>query len=326
MKYVKLPTGEQVPALGMGTWKIGENRAGRAGEIAALQCGIDLGMTLIDTAEMYGDGASERLVGEAIRGRRERVFLVSKVYPHRAGRREMPLACEHSLKRLGVECLDLYLLHWRGGVPLAEIVEAFERLQDQGKIRHWGVSNLDAADMQELAQTPGGNRAAADQILYNLARRGIEWDLKPWCEAHEIPLMAYSPIEQARLLSHPGLRALAKQRGATPAQLALAWLLAQEQVIAIPKASSRAHVEENFAAFEYQPDAETLAELNRLFPPPECAMPLEMALILNFMLHYCPVLRYMQFIQGRIYNCNYRFFSMVQEGTSCVSYMYQCSR
>ncbi|MDR2787914.1 MAG: aldo/keto reductase [Candidatus Accumulibacter sp.] len=277
MKHVILPTGEQVPALGMGTWMIGEDRASRAEEIATLQHGVDLGMTLIDTAEMYGDGASERLVGEAIRGRRERVFLVSKVCPGNAGRKTMPVACERSLKRLSADHLDLYLLHWRGGVPLAETVEAFERLRAQGKIRYWGVSNLDSGDMAELCALPEGPRVAANQVLYNLSRRGIEWELLPWCEKRGIPVMAYSPIEQARLLRQPGLRALAERLGgATPAQLALAWLLGRDQVIAIPKTSNRAHVEENFAALECALDAETLAELDRLFPPPGGATPLEM--------------------------------------------------
>ena len=276
MKHVALPTGEQVPALGMGTWMIGEDRSSRAGEIAALQRGIDLGMTLIDTAEMYGDGASERLVGEAIRGRRERVFLVSKFYPHHATVRGARTACEDSLGRLGVDCLDLYLLHWRGAVPFEETVEAVERLREQGKIRHWGVSNLDIGDMRELRALPGGEGVAVNQVLYNLSRRGVEWDLLPWCEEHRIPLMAYSPVEQARLLSHPGLRALAGKHGGTPAQLALAWLLGRDQVIVIPKASTRAHLEENFAALECPLDDATLAELDRLFPPPRRATPLEM--------------------------------------------------
>lgn len=276
MKFVKLPSGEQVPALGMGTWMIGESRSTRAEEIGTLQHGIDLGMTLIDTAEMYGEGASEQLVGEAIKGRRDNVFLVSKVYPHNASRKGTAAACERSLKRLGVECLDLYLLHWRGSVPLDETIEGFEALQAQGKIRHWGVSNLDPADMEELVEQPGGGQVAVNQVLYNLSRRGIEWDLRPWCEEQGIPLMAYSPIEQARLLRHPGLRALAVKHGATPAQLALAWLLQSDQLIAIPKASTRAHLEENFAALQCPLDAETIAELDRLFPPPRRATPLEM--------------------------------------------------
>lgn len=276
MKTVRLPSGEQVPALGMGTWMIGEKRSARAEEIATLQRGIDLGMTLIDTAEMYGEGASEQLVGEAIRGRRDRVFLISKVYPHHASRADTAAACERSLKRLGVDCLDLYLLHWRGGVPLSETIEAFGRLQAQGKIRHWGVSNLDSADMKELVEQAGGERVAVNQVLYNLSRRGVEWDLLPWCSGRRIPLMAYSPIEQARLLRHSGLRALAARHGATPAQLALAWLLRGEQLIVIPKASTRAHLDENYAALECPLDDATLAELDRLFPAPRRATPLEM--------------------------------------------------
>ena len=276
MKQVTLPSGEQIPALGMGTWMIGESSSTRAEEIATLQRGIDLGMTLIDTAEMYGEGASERLVGEAIKGGRDSVFLVSKVYPHNASLKGTAAACERSLRRLGVESLDLYLLHWRGSVPLSETVDAFERLRRQGKIRHWGVSNLDPGDMAELRESPGGERVAVNQVLYNLSRRGIEWDLLPWCEERGIPVMAYSPIEQARLLRQSGLRALAAKHGATPAQLALAWLLNHERVIAIPKASTRAHLEENFAALECPLDDATLAELDRLFPPPRRATPLEM--------------------------------------------------
>ena len=276
MKHVTLPSGEQIPALGMGTWMLGESSSTRAEEIATLQRGIDLGMTLIDTAEMYGEGASERLVGEAIKGGRDSVFLVSKVYPHNASLKGTAAACERSLRRLGVESLDLYLLHWRGSVPLSETVDAFERLRKQGKIRHWGVSNLDPGDMAELRESPGGERVAVNQVLYNLSRRGIEWDLLPWCEERGIPVMAYSPIEQARLLRQSGLRALAAKHGATPAQLALAWLLNYEQVIAIPKASTRAHLEENFAALECPLDDATLVELDRLFPPPRRATPLEM--------------------------------------------------
>lgn len=276
MKAVTLPNGERVPALGMGTWMMGEGLAPRHEEVATLQRGIDLGMTLIDTAEMYGEGESEKLVGEAVRGRREQVFLVSKVYPHNAGRKSMPLACERSLKRLGTDCLDLYLLHWRGSVPLAETVEALETLKVQGKIRHWGVSNLDLDDMQELQRVTGGSGVAANQLLYNPTRRGIEWDLLPWCRQHAIPVMAYSPIEQARLLQHRGFAALAAQHGWSPAQLALAWALRHDGVIAIPKASTRAHLEDNFTALQCQPDPAVLEALDRLFPPPRRASPLEM--------------------------------------------------
>ena len=275
MKHVSLPAGESVPALGMGTWMIGESRARRAEEIATLQHGIDLGMTLIDTAEMYGEGESEKLVGEAIRGRRERVFLVSKVYPHNAGAKAAQAACERSLRRLGVECLDLYLLHWRGSVPFEETIEAFEALKAAGKIRHFGVSNLDADDLNEWCDVTGGEALAVDQVLYNLTRRGIEWDLLPWCQERRIPVMAYSPIEQARLLRHRGFCELAQAGGWQPAQLALAWLLQRDGVIAIPKASTRAHLEENFSALQCQLDAPVLAALDRLFPPPTRATPLE---------------------------------------------------
>lgn len=276
MKHVTLPGGESVPALGMGTWMIGEDAATRAEEIASLQHGIDLGMALIDTAEMYGEGASEKLVGEAIRGRRERVFLVSKVYPHNAGRKAAQAACERSLRRLGIECLDLYLLHWRGSEPFAETIAAFETLKAQGKIRHWGVSNLDTEDLQEWVDTPGGAAVAVDQVLYNLTRRGIEWDLLPWCQTRRIPVMAYSPIEQARLLRHSGLCELAGRLGMTPAQVALAWLLQRDAVVAIPKTSTRQHLEENFAALRFSLEADAVAELDRLFPPPRRATPLAM--------------------------------------------------
>ena len=276
MKFVTLPSGEKVPALGMGTWMIGEDSSLRREEIATLQRGIDLGMTLIDTAEMYGDGASEERVGEAIRGRRQSVFLVSKVYPQNATVRGAQLACERSLIRLGVDYLDLYLLHWRGNVPLAETVEAFDKLKAQGKIHHWGVSNLDSSDMRELLGVRGGNAVAANQVLYNLSRRGIEWDLLPWCHEHNIPLMAYSPIEQARLLRQREFCELAGRHGVSPATLALAWLLHHDQVIVIPKTSCREHLEENQAALHCSLDDHLLAELDRLFPPPGRATPLEM--------------------------------------------------
>jgi diketogulonate reductase-like aldo/keto reductase len=276
MRTVTLPSGECVPALGMGTWFLGDHVDTRAEEIAALQCGIDLGLRLIDTAEMYGKGASERLIGSAIKGRRDSVFLVSKVYPHNASRRGTLAACERSLGRLGVDRIDLYLLHWRGRFPLGETVEAFQRLRRDGKIRYWGVSNFDLGDMVELRGTPGGEQVAVNQVLYNLSRRGIEWDLLPWCAEHRIPIMAYSPIEQGRLLLNPALRQLAEASGATPAQLALAWLLRHERVMAIPKASTRAHVEQNVAALNHQLDSRLLAEMDALFPPPMHATPLEM--------------------------------------------------
>jgi len=276
MKHVVLPCGESVAALGQGTWNIGDDPARRRDEIATLQRGIELGLTLIDTAEMYGDGRSESLVGEAIAGRRAQVFVVSKVYPHNASRKAMPRSCEASLGRLGVEAIDLYLLHWEGSVPLAETVEAFEALQRQGKIRHWGVSNLDTELMRSLWEVPGGRSVQTDQVLYNLGRRGIEWDLVPWLRERRIALMAYSPIEQGRLLRRRELVEFARQRAMTPAQVALAWLLAKDAVIAIPKTGSRARLEQNAGALGKSLSAADLEELDRLFPPPEGPSPLAM--------------------------------------------------
>lgn len=276
MKFAKLPTDEQIPALGMGTWNMGDRPSQRTEEIRCLQRGIDLGMNLIDTAEMYGDGAAEKLVGEAIVGRRENVFLVSKIYPHNATEKGTIAACERSLARLGTDRIDLYLLHWRGSVPFAETVGAFERLQREGKIRHWGVSNLDRAEMAELHATPGGNRVATNQVLYNLARRGSEWDLLPWCTEHQIPVMAYSPVEQARLLQFPRLKKLAVEIGKSPAQIALAWVLSRHNVIAIPQSSNVLHVEENHSALECALNPEAMTRLDALFSPPRRAVPLEM--------------------------------------------------
>jgi len=276
MHTVTLPGGERIPALGMGTWMMGESRQSRAEEIATLRLGLDLGLTLLDTAEMYGEGQSEEMIGEAIAGRRDEVFLVSKVYPHNASRNGTVAACERSLKRLRTDRLDLYLLHWRGGIPLAQTVEAMLALQRAGKIRHWGVSNLDLSDMEELWQVPGGDTCAVNQLLYNLGRRGIEWDLLPWLRERGVPVMAYSPIEQAALARHRKLSAFASQIGATPAQVALAWLLAQDGVIAIPKTGRRERVRENAAAREVTLTPAQLAELDALFPPPTRARPLEM--------------------------------------------------
>ena len=276
MKTVVLPCGESVPALGQGTWNLGDDPPGRKEEIFTLQRGIELGLGLIDTAEMYGDGRSESLVGEAIAGRRDRVFVVSKVYPHNASKKAMPRSCEASLRRLGIEAIDLYLLHWEGSVPLAETVETFEALQRQGKIRHWGVSNLDTEPMQSLWQVPGGPVVQTNQVLYNLGRRGIEWDLVPWLRERKIPLMAYSPIEQGRLLRQRELAAFARQRQMTPAQVALAWLLAQDGVIAIPKTGSRQRLEENAGALDKRLSPADLDELDRLFPPPGGPSPLAM--------------------------------------------------
>jgi aldehyde reductase len=276
MKRITLPGGESVPALGQGTWCMGEDPARRKQELATLQRGIDLGLTLIDTAEMYGDGASEQLVGEAIRGRRDEVFVVTKVYPHNASRRAMPVACANSLRRLGIQTIDLYLLHWSGSVPIGETVQAFEALQREGRIRHWGVSNLGVEEMEALWAEPGGRAVQTDQVLYNLTRRGVEWDLLPWLRERSIPAMAYSPIEQGRLLRQRGLARFAKEQGMTPAQAALAWLLAQEGVIAIPKTGHRERLEENAAAAQFQLSPGQLQQLDELFEPPHGPAPLEM--------------------------------------------------
>lgn len=276
MKSILLPCGEAVPALGMGTWNMGDSPARRAGELATLRLGLDLGCTLVDTAEMYGEGLSEELVGEALQGRRDEAFVVTKVYPHNASKAGVAAACERSLKRLRTDRIDLYLLHWRGSVPLAETLQAFMALQKAGKIRHYGVSNLDIADMKELWAQPGGPDVEANQLLYNLSRRGIEWDLLPWLRERRVPVMAYSPIEQARLLRHAGLAGFARRHGLPPAQAALAWLLAQEGVIAIPKTGHPDRLRENVAAAELELSAGQLAELDEIFRPPARPVPLEM--------------------------------------------------
>ncbi|MBQ0864160.1 aldo/keto reductase [Streptomyces sp. RK75] len=273
VRTVNLPSGALVPALGQGTWHMGDDPSRRAEELDALRTGIDLGMTLIDTAEMYGSGAAEELVGEAVEGRRDEVFLVSKVLPSNADRHGTVEACRASLRRLGTDHIDLYLLHWRGGVPLAETVEALEGLVRAGDIRHWGVSNLDTDDLADL---PEGAVPAADQILYNLSRRGPEFDLLPRCRELSVPVMAYSPVEQGRLLDHPALRSVADAHGATPAQVALAWVLRHDDVVAIPKASSRGHVEENRAAADLRLTDEDRATLDEAFPPPTRKRPLEL--------------------------------------------------
>ncbi len=276
IRNVRLAGGDLVPALGQGTWGMAEDRALRAQEIASLRAGLDLGLTLIDTAEMYGDGRTETLVGEAIAGRRGEVFLVSKVYPHHASKAAMRRACIDSLRRLKTDRLDLYLLHWSGNVPLEETLEAFGRLQQGGLIRHWGVSNLDTAQMDELWSLTGGRQVQTNQVLYNLSRRGAEWDLLPWLRQRGGPVMAYSPIEQGRLLRHPGLAGCAQRHGITAAQAALAWLLAQPDVIVIPKTASLQRLRENTQALAHPLDAAALAELDRLFPPPRGPSPLEM--------------------------------------------------
>lgn len=276
MRKTKLPSGETVPVLGQGTWYMGDEPRQRADEIASLRLGLDLGMTLIDTAEMYGDGASEKLVGAAIAGRRDEVFLVSKVLPSNATRSGTIAACERSLKRLGTDRIDLYLLHWRGRTPFAETIAAFEALQDAGKIRHWGVSNMDVDDMQEIARASGGAAMATNQVLYNLTRRGIEYDLLPQAQTRGLPLMAYSPIEQGRLTEYPEVEEIADRHGVTPAQIALAWVLRQQGVIAIPKAATPRHVQENRAALDLQLTPQDLADLDDVFPPPDGPESLEM--------------------------------------------------
>jgi diketogulonate reductase-like aldo/keto reductase len=272
----RLPDGTAVARLGIGTWHTGEHRAARAAEVAAVRLAIDLGMTLIDTAEMYGEGGAEEVVGEAIRGQRERVFVVSKFYPHHASRKKLLAACDATRTRLEIDTLDLYLYHWRGNVQLAETVDALESLVAAGAIARWGVSNFDVGDMEELLAIPGGERVAVNQVLYNAARRGPEFALIPLLASRGIATMGYSPIDEGRLLRHKGLTALAARVGVSAAQLAIAWLLRRQDVLAIPKAVAPAHVRENRAAAELALDAATLAEVDRLFPPPTRREPLEM--------------------------------------------------
>lgn len=265
-----------MPRLGMGTWHMGERAYNRATEVAALRLGLELGMKLIDTAEMYGEGGAENVVGEAIRGRREGVFIVSKFYPHHASRRKLIAACDGSLSQLGIDTLDLYLLHWRGPVPLGETVTTLEELARAGKIKRWGVSNFDVADLEELVTVPGGERVAANQVLYNLARRGAEFDLLPWCAGRGIPVMAYSPLDEGHLTSHPAVKSIAQRLGIAPAQVALAWLLRNPGVVAIPKSSSAEHVRANRAAADIGLDGDALATLEQSFPAPRRKKPLEM--------------------------------------------------
>ncbi|KRB61607.1 aldo/keto reductase [Rhizobium sp. Root708] len=273
---IRLPDGTEVPALGQGTWNMGENPGEARQEIESLRAGLDLGMTLIDTAEMYAEGRAEKIVGEAIRGRRDDVFLVSKVYPWNASSKGTMEACDNSLSRMGTDRIDLYLLHWRGDHPLAETVEAFEELKASGKIGAWGVSNFDTDDMEELLAVPSGANVAANQVLYNLARRGIEFDLLPWCQQRSIPVMAYSPIEQGRILHNPELIRIAKANQATPAQVALAFLLERDGVIVIPKTANAARAAENRDAVSLDITDEDWAALDAAFPPPTKKKPLEM--------------------------------------------------
>ncbi|CAM04468.1 diketogulonate reductase-like aldo/keto reductase [Saccharopolyspora erythraea NRRL 2338] len=275
MRQLRLPGGGDLPVLGQGTWGMGERRSDRTTEIEALRRGLDLGVGLIDTAEMYGNGGAEEVVGEAIAGRRDEVFLVSKVFPHNASRRGAVEACERSLRRLNTDHIDLYLLHWRGGTPLAETLEAFEQLRADGRIGRFGVSNFDPDDMRELWEHELGRESVTDQVLYNLTRRGVEYDLLPWCGEHGLAVMAYSPIEQGRLLGDSVLKQVAQRHSATPAQVAIAWVLATEGVCAIPKAATAEHVEQNHAALEIRLSDEDLADLDARFPAPGRAVPLE---------------------------------------------------
>ncbi|MCM2446400.1 MULTISPECIES: aldo/keto reductase [Rahnella] len=280
-KTVQLPDGTTVPAIGQGTWYMGERNSDLRAEVKALQQGLDAGMTLIDTAEMYADGGAERVVGEAISGRRDDVFLVSKVYPHHAGGAKAIAACEQSLKRLKTDCLDLYLLHWRGSIPLHDTVAAMEKLQQSGKIRRWGVSNLDTDDMQALWKIPGGNACMTNQVLYHAAARGIEFDLLPWCEEHSVPVMAYCPLAQAGKLRHdvltaPVMQEIANARGVSSAQIALAWVTRTGNVIAIPKAVQPQHVKDNAVALTLSLTADEIARIDTVFPAPNHKTPLDM--------------------------------------------------
>ena len=274
MRTVTLPGGDQVPCLGQGTWYMGDKRAARKAEADALRLGIDLGMTLIDTAEMYADGGAEEVVAMAASGQRDKLFIVSKVYPHNASRSGIPAACARSLKRLNTDRIDLYLLHWRGGYPLTETVEAFEKLKSEGKIRHWGVSNFDTGDMEEL----GPGACAANQVLYHPDSRGIEFDLLTWCDKQGVAVMAYSPLSHttSRLLRSPALTAVASKHGATPAQIALAWGLRHPHVISIPKASNPAHVRENAASASIALTPEDLTTIDAAHKPPRRKVSLDL--------------------------------------------------
>ena len=267
-KLVTLPSGENVPSMGLGTWHMGERIGNPKTEVDALIRGLDLGATLIDTAEMYARGGAERVVGSAIKGRRDDVFIVSKVLPHNASFDGTIRACENSLQRMEIESIDLYLLHWPGNHPLEITVSAFEQLKTDGKIKHWGVSNFDTSDMQELYGIPEGKNCQINQVLYNLSRRGIEWDLLPWCRSMGLPIMAYSPIEQGRLLENKKLKALASEIGVSAAQLSIAWSISRNDIITIPKASNLEHVRQNIDAWTIKLESATLDELDKLFEPP----------------------------------------------------------
>jgi diketogulonate reductase-like aldo/keto reductase len=278
MKTVSFADGAKVPALGQGTWRMGESKGAHKDEVEAVRLGIELGMTLIDTAEMYGDGGAEEVVGEAIAGQRDRVFVVTKVYPYNATRTKMPEACERSLKRLRIDVIDLYLVHWRQkSPPLPETVDAFEKLRSAGKIKRWGVSNFDAGDMKELFAIAKGPNCAADQVLYNLEHRGVEVDLMPWCRKNNVPTMAYSPLGHGRgFMTDPTLQKVAQRHDASAAQIALAWLLRQPNVITIPKASNLTHVRENARSIDIEFAKGDLEEIEHRFPPPRSKQPLAM--------------------------------------------------
>ena len=276
MRTVTLPGGEKVPAFGLGTWHMGERGADKAREVAALKAGLDLGVTLIDTAEMYGEGGAEEAVAEAVTGRRDKVFIVSKVYPHNASRTGAVAACERSLKRLKTDRIDLYLLHWRGSVPLAETIEIFEKLKSSGKIRHWGVSNLDMSDMAEMERLKAGAACASNQVLYHLGQRSIEWDLLPDCQNKGISMMAYSPLGQGRILGNAALKTIAAKHGVVPAAIAVAWTMRHDGVISIPKSSDTARVAELIKGCDVMLTKEDLAALDAAFPPPKGTKPLPM--------------------------------------------------
>ena len=275
MRSCKLPSGAEIPVFGIGTWRMGENARRRPQELDAVRYALDLGYPMIDTAEMYGEGGAEQIVGQAIKGRKDRPFIVSKVYPHNATRSGTVAACERSLKRMGIERIDLYLLHWRGGAALDGTFEAFHKLKADGKIGDFGVSNFDLDDMEDAATVDKGENGS-NQVLYCLSRRGPEYGLIPWMRKRSIPLMAYSPLDQGSLLSKPALKKLAGEVGCTTAQLALAWLLAQPGIVTIPKSSTRERVKENFSALDVKLTPQILAELDKAFPPPKAKQPLQM--------------------------------------------------
>ncbi len=276
MRTLALPGGESVPVLGLGTWYMGDHASAFDQEVRAVQYALDRGIRLIDTAEMYGDGGAEEVVGEAVQGMRDEVIIVSKVYPYNAGYDNAIKACEHSLRRLGTDRIDIYLLHWRGSVPFEETIQAFEDLRASGKIRYFGVSNLDADDMDAWWSCPGGEVSVTNQILYNLTRRGVEWDLLPQCRDRGVPVMAYSPLEQGRLQGDPVLEQIADKHGVEPLQIALAWVLAQPGVIAIPKSVNHDHIDQNIAALGIALDQDDLELLDGAFPPPTGPSHLEM--------------------------------------------------